>query len=250
MCKIIAVSNGKGGCGKTTTSWNLCYNLSIQNYKVLGIDMDQQGSLSLSNKCKDFEKNVYTMIKNEEFCPIEISENFYMIPSSSLLGDLFLEFSNRLGKELILSDILEAYSSLYDYIIIDCPPQFTLLADMAYTAADCVLVPVSTGMYSVDGLVELNKRVRMVKRLFNPNIRFGGILITNSKTNTNSSKNIQAMANEAKSYLDTFVYTTIIRSSTVVDDAQDEFKPLYQFKKNADVTKDYLNFTNEFLEVI
>lgn len=248
MGKIISISNKKGGCGKTTTTINLAASLNMFNQSCLLIDMDSQGSLTKHYDLRKHKDDIYSLLKTKNFKPYQKDELLSVIPSSLRTDKIITEFRDELGKELYLKDMLDIFRDQYDYILIDCPAQICYLTDLAYTASDGLLIPVSTDRYSIEGLAELSQRVNLIKKLYNPNLAYYGILLTNAKTFTNAYKTIHTMAEEITAYIATNVYPTVIRSSTVVQDAQNEFKTLLQYKKNAPVTLDYLSFTKEFME--
>lgn len=250
MGKIIAVLNQKGGCAKTTTTDNVSDILARSGHNVLEIELDPQGNLGLIHNCKDDKNSFYSLIKGGPFRPTKVRENHYLIPAGSATSDIPTEFSACIGKEVLLADILESYKDMYDFIFLDCPPSLSLLTDLAMAAADRILVPVSIDLYSIDGLTKLDERTRLIKRFYNPELDYLGILVTNAKTNARCTSKIKEMAEEASYYLNTKVFTTVIRNSVVVSDAQVAFKTLMDYRKNASVTRDYAAFTNELLECV
>lgn len=250
MGKIIAVLNQKGGCGKTTTTDNVSDILSRKGYSVLDIELDPQGNLGLIHHCKDAEHNFYRLIKGGQFAPIKIRENHYMIPAGSDSAAIPTDFTTCIGKEIMLADILESYRDMYDFIFLDCPPTLSLLTDLAMAAADKILVPVSIDLYSIDGLTKLDERMRLIKRFYNHNLDYLGILVTNAKTNAKCTEQIKEMAAEATQYLDTRVFDTVIRNSVIVSNAQLAFQTLTDYRSKASVTQDYVAFSQELLETI
>lgn len=250
MGMIIAVLNQKGGCGKTTTTDTVSDMLARSGYSVLDIELDPQGNLGLLHGCKDDRNCLYTLLKGGAFQPIRIRENHHLIPAGNTSRDIPTEYAACIGKEVMLADILESYRDMYDFIFLDCPPTLSLLTDLAMAAADKLLVPVSIDLYSIDGLTRLDERTKLIKRFYNPGLDYLGLLVTNAKKNAKCTKKIKEMAQEATQYLGTKVFTTIIRNSIVVSDAQVAFKTLQNYRKNASVTKDYAAFTDELLETI
>ena len=139
---------------------------------------------------------------------------------------------------------------MYDFIFLDCPPTLSLLTDLAMAAADKILVPVSIDLYSIDGLTKLDERMRLIKRFYNHDLDYLGILVTNANTNAKCTEQIKEMAAEATQYLDTRVFDTIIRNSVIVSNAQLAFQTLTDYRSKASVTQDYVAFSQELLETV
>ena len=173
MCRVIAVANQKGGCGKTATSINLGVGLVRLGQRVLAIDLDPQGHLTLG---MGFPKNLRVTLKNMmeniimgiAFDPREAilhhEEGLDIVPSNKLLTGMDLSLISVEEREMVLKEYLDLLRDEYDYILIDCMPSLGMLTINAMSAADSVLIPMQPQFYAADGLTELLKVIKGIKR--------------------------------------------------------------------------------------
>lgn len=204
MCKVITVSNQKGGTGKTTSCVNLGIGLASEGKRVLLIDSDPQGSLSISlgySEPDTFENTLATLMMNivndEEMnfedVIIHHEEGVDIIPSNIELSAIEVSLVNVMSRELILRQLIEKLKASYDYIIIDCMPSLGMMTINALSCADTVLIPVQAAYLPVKGLQQLIKTIGRVKRQLNPKLHIEGILLTMVDNRTNYAKDISAM---------------------------------------------------------
>ena len=196
MCRVIAISNQKGGVGKTTTTVNLGIGLARQGKKVLLIDADPQGSLTASLGYVEPDEIGTTLatimmaiINEKEF---EITdgilhhkENVDLLPANIELSALEVTMGNVMSRELIMKEYIEAVRTEYDYILIDCMPSLGLMTINALVAADSVLIPVQAAYLPVKGLQQLIHTIAMVTKRLNRKLVFEGILLTMVDFRTN-----------------------------------------------------------------
>ena len=208
MCRVIAISNQKGGVGKTTTTVNLGIGLARQGKKVLLIDADPQGSLTASLGYVEPDEIGTTLatimmaiINEKEF---EITdgilhhkENVDLLPANIELSALEVTMGNVMSRELIMKEYIEAVRTNYDYILIDCMPSLGLMTINALVAADSVLIPVQAAYLPVKGLQQLIHTIAMVKKRLNRQLIFEGILLTMVDFRTNYAKDVAGKVREA-----------------------------------------------------
>ena len=220
MCKVIAVANQKGGVGKTTTSVNLGIGLTAEGNRVLLVDCDPQGSLTVSLGYKEPDQLENTLaslisevIEDEDLqikeTIIHHEEGVDLIPANIELSALEINMVNVMSRELMMKCLIDQIREDYDYIIIDCMPSLGMLTINALVCADSVLIPVQAAYLPVKGLQQLIKTISRVQRKLNPGLHIEGILLTMVDGRTNYAKDISRLVYD--SYSDQVgVFKTII----------------------------------------
>lgn len=212
-CRVISIALNKGGVGKSTTCINLGVALTNQDYKILIVDLDPQGHLATCLGL-DAGKLKYTIANlmyacmdgfpfSDEGILIRISDNLDLLPSNKKLttvGDRLLfaktkeqEDEDTPRSEAVLKKVLDDYRDRYDYIIIDCQPNMSILTRNALVASDSVILPVETHYLAYEGLKETLDIIALVKRHFNPSLEIEGILLTKYQSRTNLCNGIKNM---------------------------------------------------------
>lgn len=250
--KIIAISNQKGGVGKTTTSHSIIVGLAKRGYKVLGIDIDPQANLSSVCGAENYNTpTVYELMKcdaksDEVIQTIKNSDLEYdFISSNIMLAGIEHELSST-GREYRLKEVIEPISSKYDFIIIDTPPSLGILTVNAFTFATDIIIPTTAGIFAATGINQLNETIKNVKKYCNPDIKINGILFTRFNPRTNISKQIKELTEKLSEYISVPIYNTYIRNSVVIEEAQANKNDIFQYSKST-VSEDYNNFIDEFL---
>ena len=251
MAKIIAIANQKGGVGKTTTSINLAAGLSYLNKKVLLIDFDPQGNATqgIGHRVGLKDLTVYDTILNQEDIqnciknckkpPLDI------LPSNINLAGADLELAKiEENRESFLKDALEPIRDNYDYIIIDCPPSLGLLNTNALTAADSVLIPVQCEYYALEGITQLLQTIRLVQKLFNPQLKIEGVLLTMYDARTNLSLEV---AEEIRKHFKEKTYKTYIPRNIKLSEAPSAGKSIFDYDVNSEGAKAYVSLTREII---
>lgn len=249
MARIIAVANQKGGVGKTTTAGALIAGLSLQGYKVLGIDLDPQGNLSDSFGADMYESaTVYELMKFEAE-PAEVVQSlqgFDLIPSNIMLAGAEQELSQT-GKEHRLKETVSPIAENYDYIVIDTPPSLGVLTINAFTFASEIIIPTTAGIFAANGIKQLNTTVKNVQRYCNPEIKVAGILLTKYNPRTNIGKQLKELTEQLGQYIDAPIYEAFIRNGVVVEEAQANKQNIFNYAEKSSVAEDYGAFIAEYL---
>ena len=204
MCKIITVANQKGGTAKSVTCLNLGVGLAREGKKVLLIDADPQGSLSISlgfsepDTMDNTLASLMVKVVNEDEINFEDTilkheEGVDLIPSNIELSAIEVSMVNVMSRELILRQMLEELTPLYDYILIDCMPSLGVVTINALACADSVLIPVQAAYLPMKGLQQLIKTIGRVKRQLNPKLQIEGILLTMVDVRTNYAREISEL---------------------------------------------------------
>lgn len=251
MCTVYAITNKKGGVGKTTTCEQLADIASNLSYgygrKVLGISIDPQGNWDNSLKIPQETPGIYEFVVNNADTRIKVSETLDFITCTNAQAiKAGLEQSKEPFAEMRLVRNLNLIKNEYDFVIIDCPPDENFLNNCVYAASDALIVPVTTDRYSVEGILELSNCIDAIKFL-NSDLHLAGILMTKVKRNTQVEREAMLDAEECAQYLNTKVFRSTISLSTIIEKAQRNYQPLMRYAQNAKVTHEYRKFVDELL---
>ena len=258
-CKVIALTNQKGGVGKTTPAVNLGVGLAQQGKKVLLIDADAQANLTMAlgyNRPDDLPFTLSTVMQDiiddktvdASQGIIHHKEGVDLIPSNIELSGLEVRLINALSRESVLKTYVNEVKRDYDFVLIDCMPSLGMITINSLAAADSVVIPTQPHYLSAKGLELLLRTVSKVRRQINPRMRIDGILMTMVMPRTNISKDIIASVKSAYGQK-IRVFDTQIPHSVRAVEATAEGKSIFAYDKGGKVAAAYEQFAKEVVEI-
>jgi chromosome partitioning protein len=257
---IFAITNQKGGVGKTTTVLNLGVFLAVKEKRVLLIDIDPQSNLTSGlgvahepNSIEEVDnkeyKTIYDLLVNKAPAKEVIRktriENLSIIPSGIELAGAEVELVGALSRENILKKALDPVKDSYDYILIDCPPSLGLLTINSLVAADKVLIPVQSEYFALEGLGQLVNTITLIKGSLNQAMEIGGVILTMYDNRTNLSKDV---AGEIEKYFDTKLFQSVIPRNIRLSEAPSHGLSIYEYARTSSGGLAYENLTDEIIE--
>lgn len=251
MGKIIAVSNQKGGVGKTTSCINLAASLAVLGKKTLIIDFDPQGNATsgLGIEPTECELSVYHALIGKmplsELVMDTALPKLKLVPANVDLTGAEVELVGAIAREMKLKNIINKIRDDFDFVFIDCPPTLSLLTVNSLTAADSVLIPLQCEYYAMEGMSQLLVTINMIKDTLNPNLTIEGILPTMYDVRNNISKQV---IDEVKIHFQDYVFKTVIPRNVRLSEAPSFGKPVFLYDRTSKGAISYLNLAKEFLE--
>ena len=256
-CKVIAITNQKGGVGKTTSTVNLGVGLAREGKKALLVDADPQGSLTV---CMGFqnpdalEQSLATamnaVINDEPVDPYQVilsdRGGVELLPANIELSGLETSLFNVMSREYVLKNLLDGLRKDYDYILIDCMPSLGMMTINSLVAADSIIIPSQPSFLSTKGLALLLKSVTKVRRSINPKLTIDGILLTMVDRRTNNANEIIASLRESIGTQLNVFSTEIPRSVRAVE-ASVTGGSIFEYDKNGKVAQAYEQFAKEVI---
>ncbi len=247
MTNVIAITNQKGGVGKTTTTINVAYNLAKNGKRVLLVDLDPQGNATSG---LGIEKRGATardvLMGKTELAKVICStpyKNLSLLPTDSKLATLETEIASVKDRALRLKQALSQAD--FDYILIDCPPSLGLLTVNALTAANSVLIPVQTEYYALEGLGQLLETMKLVRSALNPRLGILGVVMTMHNVRTTLSAQVE---DQLKKHFGDRLFATAIPRNIRVAEAPSHGKPIGEYDKWSKGARAYKNLTKEIME--
>jgi chromosome partitioning protein len=253
VTQVIAIANQKGGVGKTTTAINLAGALEEEGYRILCIDMDPQANLtaglginlntvdkSMADVLADGRSTLTDVIRPTESAGIDIAPA--NIDLASTEGELF----TALGREQVLRDALESQVAVYDYVLIDCPPNLGLLTVNGLVAANSVIIPVQTQYYAMKGLNNLVKVINMIRMKLNRDLRILGLLPTFYDGRTNLARD---MLDELRVIGDQHVFSSIVRNTVKLGEAPLAGRPITAYAGASEAARTYRELAREVIDL-
>lgn len=247
--KIIAITNQKGGVGKTTTSINLAASLARVGKKVLMIDLDPQGNGTVGSGVAkgQYELSIYDVLVDDvpiEEVLIEVEAGFHVVPSDGDLAGAQVELLNEIGRELRLKNALKPVIKKFDYVFIDCPPALNVLTINAMVAANSVIIPMQCEYFALEGLSSLVDTIKKIRDTLNPELQIEGLLRTMFDARNSLAGEV---SDQLEAHFGKKVYETIIPRNIRLAEAPSYGKPALLYDKNSKGALAYLALAAEMV---
>ncbi len=251
MGKTIAVTNQKGGVGKTTTAINLAASLAVLEHKTLILDADPQANATsgMGFNPKNIKTSIYECIIDgvnpKEVILSTETPNLDLMPAHIDLVGAEIEMINIANREKMMSNVIDKIRDDYDFIIIDCSPSLGLLTINALTAADSVIIPVQCEYFALEGLGKLLNTIKIVQSRLNTQLDIEGILLTMYDSRLRLSKQV---TEEVKTHFQQMVFSTIINRNTKLGEAPSHGNSIIMYDAESTGAINYLNLAREILQ--
>ena len=249
MGKTIAITNQKGGVGKTTTAINLTACLAEIGKKILLIDLDPQGNSTSGLGLRAGSATVYEVLMGRATINSAVVEtgipNLRLLPADIRLAGAELELVDMEEREYRLKRVLQSLESEFDYLFIDCPPSLSLLTLNALTAAQRVLIPIQCEYYALEGVTSLVNTINRVKHTFNPGLDIEGVLLTMLDGRTNLGLQV---VDSVKKHFKNKVYSTAIPRNVRLGEAPSHGMPIHVYDPKSLGAESYRQLAQELLD--
>ena len=246
MGKVIAISNHKGGVGKTTSTLNIGAALQRMGKKVLLIDLDPQANLTQSLGLMEHAPTVYEALRGEaKLEPVEVLPGLDVVTSTLDLSGAEVEFSSEPGRKYILKELLEPLHSRYSYVLIDSPPSLGLLTINAFTAAQEVYIPLQAHYLALQGMSKLQEIVERVGKRLNKGLRIGGVFVTQYDQRKVLNRNV---AETIREHFPAEAFKTAIRDNVALAEAPTQGLDVFRYAPRSTGAEDYEALAKEIVK--
>ena len=243
---VIAVSNHKGGVGKTTSTLNIGAALQRMGKKVLLVDLDPQANLTQSLGLTEHSPTVYEALRGESpLEPVEVLPGLDVVTSTLDLSGAEVELSSEPGREYILKELLEPIRSRYSYVLIDSPPSLGFLTINAFTAADTVYIPLQAHYLALQGMSKLQEIVERVGKRLNKGLHIGGVFVTQYDQRKVLNRNV---AEAIREHFPSVVFRTAIRDNVALAEAPTQALDVFRYAPRSTGAEDYQALAKEIIK--
>lgn len=249
--KVISIALQKGGTAKTTTALNLSAELGSRGKKVLLIDMDSQANSSFASgvDSRNLDNSLYNVLTTDKRYKCEIKEailkcKYYdIVPADRDVADLV----NEMKSPIALKEILKAVSENYDYVVLDTPPNLSIVTLNAFVSSDCIIIPTEPKPFNFTGMRDLEDTITDIRNNWNDSLKVLGILLVKYSNRTNLNKQMKALIDREAKKLNTTCFECCIREGIAVPESQLAQESLIDYAPSSKPTADYKEFTTEVL---
>lgn len=248
MGKILAFVNQKGGVGKTTSCISIGAALVEKGKKVLLVDLDPQGNLSVSLGIRPSmdDVTIYEVMKGDANINQGIIKGKYdVLPADIRLSGADIEFSSIPGREMLLKEAIEFVKDNYDNILIDCPPSLSIITLNGLTTSEQLIIPVQSEFLALNGIVQLMNTMNVVKKRLNPKLEIGGVIVTMYDLRKNLHREVLEKIQEN---FPSKVFKTTIPSNIALAEAPGFSQDIFQYKANSKGAINYMEICEEMIE--
>lgn len=246
---VVAITNQKGGVGKSTTAINLGAGLALQGERVLLVDLDPQGNTTsgLGIERKNISRSIYDVLLRDlaidEGVEPTLVRDLFLVPATIDLAAAEIELVSVFSREQRLRTVIKPVLGDYDFVLVDCPPSLGLLTVNAMAAADEVLIPIQCEYYALEGLSQLVRNVDLVRSSLNSDLRIGGAILTMYDGRTRLAKDVMAQVRE---HFGEAAYRTVIPRSVRLSEAPSFGEPIETFDPMSRGAIAYRELAREF----